>query len=52
MIFLCSCASPYEEGVPGVVSFAYQEPENDPRNYVYLWLCRSVDPNAGDQFVE
>lgn len=39
------CASPYEEGVPGVVSFAYQEPENDPRNCVYLWLCRSLTSN-------
>ncbi|KAF2361736.1 ELYS beta-propeller domain [Trinorchestia longiramus] len=40
------CASPYEEGVPGVISFAYQEPENDPRNCVYLWLCRSITPDA------
>ncbi|XP_018025653.1 protein ELYS [Hyalella azteca] len=39
------CTSPYEEGVPGVISFAYQEPENDPRNCVYLWLCRSNAPS-------
>ncbi|KAK3879519.1 hypothetical protein Pcinc_015928 [Petrolisthes cinctipes] len=35
------CTSPYEENVPPVLSFACQEPENDPKNFVYLWLCRS-----------
>ncbi|KAL7647755.1 UNVERIFIED_CONTAM: hypothetical protein RMT77_001364 [Armadillidium vulgare] len=35
------CASPYEENIPPVFSFAYQEPENDPRSFVYLWVCRS-----------
>lgn len=27
--------------MPPVLSFACQEPENDPKNFVYLWLCRS-----------
>ncbi|XP_050715924.1 protein ELYS-like isoform X49 [Eriocheir sinensis] len=35
------CASPYEENMPPVLAFACQEPENDPKNFVYLWLCRS-----------
>ena len=35
------CASPYEADAGPVVSFAVQEPENDPKNFVYLWLVRS-----------
>ncbi|XP_076032240.1 uncharacterized protein LOC143020018 isoform X2 [Oratosquilla oratoria] len=35
------CASPFEENMPPVQAFAYQEPENDPRNFVYMWLSRS-----------
>ncbi|KAK4321740.1 hypothetical protein Pmani_007480 [Petrolisthes manimaculis] len=42
------CTSPYEENVPPVLSFACQEPENDPKNFVYLWLCRSWGP-AGEK---
>nr|XP_045604615.1 protein ELYS-like isoform X1 [Procambarus clarkii] len=38
------CASPYEESMPPVHSFSWQEPENDPKNFVYLWLCRSWGP--------
>ncbi|XP_069945568.1 protein ELYS isoform X3 [Cherax quadricarinatus] len=38
------CASPYEANMPPVISFACQEPENDPKNFVYLWLCRSFRP--------
>ncbi|KAK8405675.1 hypothetical protein O3P69_001874 [Scylla paramamosain] len=41
------CASPYEESMPPVLSFACQEPENDPRNFVYLWLCRSWTSEGG-----
>ncbi|XP_045138597.1 protein ELYS-like isoform X4 [Portunus trituberculatus] len=41
------CASPYEESMPPVLSFACQEPENDPKNFVYLWLCRSWTSEGG-----
>lgn len=27
-------------GVPAVIKFAFQEPENDPRNFCYLWVIR------------
>ncbi|XP_022252663.1 protein ELYS-like [Limulus polyphemus] len=27
-----------ESGLPPVVKFAFQEPENDPQNYCYLWI--------------
>ncbi|KAG0728092.1 Protein ELYS [Chionoecetes opilio] len=43
------CASPYEESMPPVLSFACQEPENDPKNYMYLWLCRSWPPQGGSE---
>ncbi|XP_071534189.1 uncharacterized protein Elys isoform X2 [Panulirus ornatus] len=38
------CTSPFEDKMPPVYSFACQEPENDPKNFVYLWLCRSWGP--------
>ncbi|XP_068200188.1 protein ELYS-like isoform X2 [Palaemon carinicauda] len=44
------CTSPYEDNVPPVHSFACQEPENDPKNFVYLWLCRSW--NFADGHIE
>ena len=25
---------------PPVTHFAFQEPENDPRPFVYVWVCR------------
>ncbi|XP_064087385.1 protein ELYS-like isoform X3 [Macrobrachium nipponense] len=43
------CTSPYEDNVPPVHSFACQEPENDPKNFVYLWLCRSWNITDGHQ---
>ncbi|CAL4067987.1 unnamed protein product, partial [Meganyctiphanes norvegica] len=39
------CASPHEENMHPVQSFALQEPENDPKNFVYLWICRSYGLN-------
>ena len=33
-------SSRFEEDLPAVVSFAYQEPENDPRYFGYLWVVR------------
>ncbi|XP_042882827.1 uncharacterized protein LOC122259904 isoform X1 [Penaeus japonicus] len=43
------CASPYEDNMPPVHSFACQEPENDPKNFVYLWLCRSWGPSEDSE---
>jgi len=33
-------SSRFEEDIPAVVSFTYQEPENDPRHFGYLWVVR------------
>jgi len=33
-------SSRFEEDIPAVVSFTYQEPENDPRRFGYLWVVR------------
>jgi len=33
-------SSRFDEQVPAVVSFAYQEAENDPRHFAYLWVVR------------
>jgi len=33
-------SSRFEEDIPAVVGFAYQEPENDPRHFGYLWVVR------------
>ncbi|CAH1774002.1 unnamed protein product [Owenia fusiformis] len=30
----------FEEDLPPVTHFAYQEPENDPRKFVYIWVGR------------
>jgi len=37
---VCRFSSRYDEDIPPVVSFAYQEPENDPRHFGYLWVVR------------
>ena len=33
--------SAYENDALPVVGFCFQEPENDPRNFVYVWILRS-----------
>ena len=33
-------SSRYDDGLMAVVKFAYQEPENDPKHYGYLWVTR------------
>jgi hypothetical protein len=47
----CSCGLEY--GLPPVVSFAFQDPENDPKNYSYIWVIRGQeiedDSNVGLQ---
>ena len=40
-VFCCSYSSPVETGSLCVSHFAYQEPENDPRSFCYLWVVRS-----------
>jgi len=37
-------SSRYEDGLAPINSIAYQEPENDPRNYCYLWVARGPQP--------
>ena len=37
---LCRFSSRFFEEFPAVVGFAYQEPENDPRHFGYLWVAR------------
>ena len=39
----CSCSLDFDDYLPAVISFAFQEPENDPRNYCYLWLIRGSE---------
>ena len=38
-------SSRYEEDLAAVTHFAFQEPENDPRNYCYLWVARGPQPH-------
>ena len=38
-------SSRYEDNLEAVVHFAYQEPENDPRNFAYLWVTRGPLPH-------
>ena len=33
-------SSRFDEQIPAIVGFAYQEPENDPRHVGYLWVAR------------
>jgi hypothetical protein len=33
-------SSPYESDALPVVAFTFQEPENDPRNFAYIWAVR------------
>jgi len=33
-------SSRFDEDLSAVVSFAFQEPENDPRHFGYLWVVR------------
>lgn len=40
----CSCS--LEGNTPPVIGFSYQEPENDPKDFCYLWVCRGK--NTGD----
>ncbi|CAG2164445.1 unnamed protein product [Oppiella nova] len=43
----CSCGLEY--GLPPVVRFAFQDPENDPKNYSYIWVVRGqeIEDNSG-----
>ncbi|XP_074654588.1 protein ELYS-like [Tubulanus polymorphus] len=40
-------SSQIEDDLAPVIDFVYQEPENDPKNFVYIWVCRG--PNCFDQ---
>ncbi|XP_054164403.1 protein ELYS-like [Oppia nitens] len=37
----CSCGLEY--GLPPVIRFAFQDPENDPKNYSYVWVIRGQE---------
>lgn len=39
-IVLCSYSSPVDSQALPVHDFSYQEPENDPRSFCYLWAAR------------
>lgn len=40
-----SYSSSIDSEADPVVKFAFQEPENDPRNYCYLWVVRGQTMN-------
>ncbi len=43
---VCRYSSRYEDGLEAVTHFTYQEPENDPRNFAYLWVARGPLPDS------
>src|SRR5699024_10658947 len=40
----CSCS--VDPNLLAVVGFAFQSPENDPKNYSYLWVVRGANSRA------
>ena len=42
LVPLMEFASRMEPGLLPVTHFAFQEPENDPRNFCYLWTANSA----------
>lgn len=47
---VCRYSSEYESDTAPVLRFAFQEPENDPRKYCYLWVTKGdeVDEERDD----
>ena len=43
------CSSPISQDV-AVTHFAYMEPENDPRSFVYLWVATGVSPLIEERY--
>ena len=45
----CSCGLEY--GLPPVVRFVFQDPENDPKNHSYVWVIRGqeIEDNSGSE---
>lgn len=44
LMHICSSPLPQHTPSPAVTHFAYLEPENDPRSFVYLWVATGTSP--------
>ena len=44
------CSSPVSQEV-AVTNFAYMEPENDPRSFVYLWVATGTSPLLEERYI-
>ena len=51
LVFVCSSPLPQHTPIPAITHFAYMEPENDPRSFVYLWVARGMSPFVEKRYI-
>ena len=51
LMYICSSPLPQHISAVTVTHFAYMEPENDPRSFVYLWVAREKSPLVEERYI-